>query len=99
MQGFTALRADDPAAAVQSFTAALAMPAAGADEGDDGTRREVLQTLARARILAGDAEIPRSGLAGTGGPETQNARGFSNHGRILNISEIGLTVNEPVIII
>ncbi|HEV7613792.1 MAG TPA: tetratricopeptide repeat protein [Steroidobacteraceae bacterium] len=55
VQGFTALRADDPAAAVRSFTAALAIPAQG---GDDGARRELLQTLARARILAGDAESP-----------------------------------------
>ncbi|GAC1498019.1 MAG: proteolytic complex protein LbcA [Steroidobacteraceae bacterium] len=57
VQGFAALRADDPAAAVRSFTAALAMPAAS-DHEDAGARREVLQTLARARILAGDAESP-----------------------------------------
>jgi tetratricopeptide (TPR) repeat protein len=55
MQGFTALRADDPAAAVRSFTAALAIPA---QDGDEGARRELLQTLARARVLAGDAESP-----------------------------------------
>jgi hypothetical protein len=28
------------------------------------------------------------------GPETQNARGFSNHGRILVISEAGQAVND-----
>jgi tetratricopeptide (TPR) repeat protein len=58
VQGFAALRADDPAAAVRSFTAALAIPAASAHEGDEGGRRDLLQTLARARILAGDAESP-----------------------------------------
>jgi tetratricopeptide (TPR) repeat protein len=65
MQGFTALRADDPAAAVRSFTAELALPAAGGHEGDaDGqegdqnARRELQQTLARAQIMAGDTETP-----------------------------------------
>ena len=79
LQGFTALRADDPAAAVVSFTAALALPAAGdqasaagdhesaapgheseavGHENDAGARRELRQTLARARIMAGDAEGP-----------------------------------------
>jgi tetratricopeptide (TPR) repeat protein len=58
VQGFTALRADDPAAAVHSFTAALALPAATEHERDEGARRELLQTLARARIMAGDAERP-----------------------------------------
>jgi tetratricopeptide (TPR) repeat protein len=57
VQGFTALRADDPAAAVHSFTAALALPATPAQESDEG-RRELLQTLARARIMAGDADKP-----------------------------------------
>ena len=63
IQGFTALRADsDPAAAVRtSFTAALGVArdagvhACGAIP---GARRELLQTLARAQILAGDAERP-----------------------------------------
>jgi tetratricopeptide (TPR) repeat protein len=55
MQGFTTLRADDPAAAVRSFTAMLALPAAS---GDEAARRELLQTLARARIMAGDADPP-----------------------------------------
>jgi tetratricopeptide (TPR) repeat protein len=57
VQGFTALRADDPAAAVHSFTAALALPATASHEGDEG-RRELLQTLTRARIMAGDADKP-----------------------------------------
>jgi tetratricopeptide (TPR) repeat protein len=57
VQGFTALRADDPAAAVQSFTAALAMPGPSGP-GDTDARRELEQTLARARILAGDDEGP-----------------------------------------
>jgi tetratricopeptide (TPR) repeat protein len=58
MQGFTTLRADDPAAAVRSFTALLALPAASGHEIDEGARRELLQTLARARIMAGDADSP-----------------------------------------
>jgi tetratricopeptide (TPR) repeat protein len=58
VQGFTALRADDPAAAVHSITAALALPAATGHESDEGARRELLQILARARIMAGDAERP-----------------------------------------
>src|SRR6266404_5631577 len=58
VQGFTALRADDPAAAVRSFTAALALPAASGNANDEGARRGSLQTLARARIMAGDADRP-----------------------------------------
>jgi tetratricopeptide (TPR) repeat protein len=74
VQGFTALRADDPAAAVRSFTAALALPAAApaapaaapatapaatlAQKADEDARRELQQTLARARIMAGDVEAP-----------------------------------------
>jgi tetratricopeptide (TPR) repeat protein len=72
LQGFTALRADDPAAAVVSFTAALALPAANGPasaagdheseaagrESGEGVRRELQQTLARARIMAGDADEP-----------------------------------------
>src|ERR1700691_3870616 len=54
MQGFAALRADDPAAAVRSLTAAVAVPASGAHDSDPGARRELLQTLARAQIMAGD---------------------------------------------
>jgi predicted Zn-dependent protease len=58
MQGFAALRADDPEAAVHSLTAALAIPAAGDHEADSNARRELVQTLARARILAGDVDKP-----------------------------------------
>ncbi|MEP6548521.1 MAG: tetratricopeptide repeat protein [Gammaproteobacteria bacterium] len=62
LQGFTALRADDPAAAVQTFTAALALTPANAPnapaavERDENARRELELALARARIMAGDAE-------------------------------------------
>ena len=52
------MRADDPAAAVQSFTALLAIPAAEGQKVDADARREVLQALARARIMAGDVEPP-----------------------------------------
>ena len=58
MQGFAALRADDPEAAVHSLTAALAIPAAGDHEADSSARRELQETLARARILAGDVDKP-----------------------------------------
>jgi tetratricopeptide (TPR) repeat protein len=67
VQGYTSLRADDPAAAVRGFTSALALTPAGGNGGNggndgnggnEGARRELLQTLARARILAGDAERP-----------------------------------------
>jgi predicted Zn-dependent protease len=54
MQGLAALRADDPAAGVRSLTAALAIPTTG----DEGARRELLQTLARAQVMLGDAEGP-----------------------------------------
>jgi tetratricopeptide (TPR) repeat protein len=58
MQGYTSLRADDPAAAVRSFTAALALTIASGKDGDEGARGELLHTLARARIMAGDADRP-----------------------------------------
>jgi tetratricopeptide (TPR) repeat protein len=63
VQGFAALRADDPAAAVRSLTAVLALPGAGDHDGDDANHRdeahrELLQTLGRAQIMAGDAEGP-----------------------------------------
>jgi tetratricopeptide (TPR) repeat protein len=67
VQGLAALRADDPAAAVQALTHALT-DAAAKDSGAKGdapaaaaaadARRELTQTLLRARILAGDAEEP-----------------------------------------
>jgi predicted Zn-dependent protease len=57
VQGLAALRADDPAAAVLSLTAALAIPTAS-EQGDEAARRELLHTRARAQVLAGDAESP-----------------------------------------
>jgi tetratricopeptide (TPR) repeat protein len=57
MQAFAALRADDPAAAVRTFEAALA--AAGGPPAEEETaRRELTQGLWRARILAGDPAEP-----------------------------------------
>jgi tetratricopeptide (TPR) repeat protein len=58
LQGFCAMRADDPAAAVQSFRAALAaLPTPG--EGVSAqTRRDLNQGLWRARILSGDWQEP-----------------------------------------
>ena len=58
VQGTTSLRAEDPAAAVRSLTAALALPAASGHEADEAARRELSQSLARARILSGDIEGP-----------------------------------------
>jgi tetratricopeptide (TPR) repeat protein len=57
VQGTTAMRAEDPAAAVVSLTAALALPAGSGHDGDEA-RRELSQSLARARILSGDIEDP-----------------------------------------
>jgi tetratricopeptide (TPR) repeat protein len=56
LQGFIAMRADDPAAAVHSFTAALALQQAQA--GSEDARRELRQGLWRARILSGDSQEP-----------------------------------------
>ena len=65
LQGFAAMRADDPAAAVRSFSAALALMGSGADAGAGAgagkageERRELTQGLRRARILAGDPDEP-----------------------------------------
>jgi tetratricopeptide (TPR) repeat protein len=58
LQGFTSLRADDPAAAVRSFKAALVAPEPDARARDPAARRELLQALARAQIMSGDAEPP-----------------------------------------
>jgi tetratricopeptide (TPR) repeat protein len=67
MQAFAALRADDPAAAVRTFEAALAVAGgpSGAASPDpsphpeiEAARRELTQGLWRARILAGDPEEP-----------------------------------------
>jgi tetratricopeptide (TPR) repeat protein len=58
VQGLAALRADDPAAAVHSLTSALAIDAKNAEA--QSARKELAQTLLRARILAGDVEEPLS---------------------------------------
>jgi tetratricopeptide (TPR) repeat protein len=55
VQGLAALRADDPAAAVRPLTLAL-----GSESTAASARRELTQTLLRARILAGDVEGPLS---------------------------------------
>jgi tetratricopeptide (TPR) repeat protein len=57
IQGLTALRADDPAAAVKSLQGAMAIEA-GADEAAGQARRDLAQTLARAQIMAGDVDKP-----------------------------------------
>jgi tetratricopeptide (TPR) repeat protein len=65
IQGLAALRADDPAAAVQSLRSALAMEIRNANDSHaaneaQGGRKDLAQTLLRARILAGDVEEPLS---------------------------------------
>jgi Tfp pilus assembly protein PilF len=52
LQGFTALRADDPAAAARSFAAALAQA------GSPDPRGDLTQAWRRARVLAGDVDAP-----------------------------------------
>ena len=54
MQGVTALRADDPAAAVQSLSAALTLDSSETP----AARHEVMQALARSKILSGDVDAP-----------------------------------------
>jgi tetratricopeptide (TPR) repeat protein len=58
LQGMTALRADDPAAAVRALASALAMDAADGDEAQRSARKDLSQTLARARVTAGDIDAP-----------------------------------------
>jgi len=65
MQAFAAMRADDPAAAVRTFQAAMAAPApeekpaaGAAPPAAEANRRELTQGLWRARILAGDMDEP-----------------------------------------
>jgi tetratricopeptide (TPR) repeat protein len=63
LQGLTALRADDPAAAASSFTLALVTerPKPAGDPNAEETadaRHDLKQSLARARVLAGDADAP-----------------------------------------
>ena len=55
----SALRADDPAAAVRGLSGALALMPDGSDEARNA-RHDVSVTLARAKILAGDVEGPLS---------------------------------------
>ncbi len=83
MQAFAELRADDPAAAVRSFQAALAAPvpevnpAAAGDAlpAPEANRRELTQGLLRARILAGDTDEPLSqAKARVEGDETADNR-------------------------
>jgi tetratricopeptide (TPR) repeat protein len=58
MKGLTALRADDPAAAVVSLSGALAIDPAAANDAARTAHKDLAQTLLRARILAGDVEEP-----------------------------------------
>lgn len=58
LQGFAAMRADDPAAAAKSFSAALSLePAKGTPDSGEA-HRELTLGLWRARILAGESEVP-----------------------------------------
>jgi tetratricopeptide (TPR) repeat protein len=57
IQGLTALRADDPAAAIKSLQGAMAIEA-GTDEAARQGRRELAQSLARARIMTGNVDEP-----------------------------------------
>jgi len=57
LAGLTALRAEDPAAAVQRLGAALALSEHETSlQGD--ARRAIVQSLWRARVLAGDVAVP-----------------------------------------
>ena len=66
LSGLAALRADDPAAAAEDFSRALALtpaqesgePAHDAADDPGEARRELQQGLWRARILSGDTEVP-----------------------------------------
>jgi tetratricopeptide (TPR) repeat protein len=64
LRGFAALRADDPAAAVVSFRAALAHGAIGGGAEAAGEGEELAEALLRARVLAGDAGAPLAEAAG-----------------------------------
>ena len=67
VQAFADLRADDPAAAVHALQAAVAMGA------KDDEARTLSQALRRARILAGDVDVPlqeaRADLASDDSPD------------------------------
>lgn len=58
IQGLAALRADDPAAAVRSLTGALAIDSASLNDAARAERKDLAQTLLRARILTGDVQEP-----------------------------------------
>jgi tetratricopeptide (TPR) repeat protein len=58
LQGITAMRADDPAAAVRDLTAALSSDVPSADEAQAAERKDLIQSLARARVLSGDVDAP-----------------------------------------
>ena len=58
VQGLAALRADDPAAAVHSLTNALEIEMRNAVEAKQPARKELAETLLRARVMAGDVEEP-----------------------------------------
>jgi len=58
IQGIAAMRADDPAAAVRSLSGALAVESPGNVEPALAARKELAQTLLRARIMSGDVEAP-----------------------------------------
>jgi tetratricopeptide (TPR) repeat protein len=57
-QGFSALRADDPVAALRSLTAAQALLKADGRAMDEATQRQFMLTLGRARIMTGDVDVP-----------------------------------------
>ena len=57
LQGLSALRADDPAAAVRGLSGALALMPGGAGDAQNA-RHDLSLTLARAKILAGDVDGP-----------------------------------------
>jgi Flp pilus assembly protein TadD len=62
LQGFTALRADDPAAAARDFAAVLAQGETAGSKGTEAnaaaTNAELTQAWRRARVLAGDVDAP-----------------------------------------
>jgi tetratricopeptide (TPR) repeat protein len=57
LQGLSALRADDPAAAVRCLSSALALMPEGAADAKNA-RHDLNLTLARAKVLAGDVDGP-----------------------------------------
>lgn len=59
LEGLSALRADDPAAAVRGLSGALALMPDGSDDAQNA-RHDLGVTLARAKILSGDVEGPLS---------------------------------------